>query len=112
MAGWIKRSRTQVPELVTLADGVTGQLRIVYGRDGMVTLQGRDIVMPGAGLVADLPVAAVPAYAPAYGLLGRTGSRVLATFDVSTVSGAPQLVQGTSHTSALYFTIAYPRKDI
>lgn len=103
---WRPFKSTRTAELVPLAAGVTGQLRIAY-TPGMVTLIGRDIVMPGAGLIAELPQAAFPIQTPLYGLLGRTGSRLHATFDVVGL----QLTQGTSHTTALYFVLTYPRRE-
>lgn len=103
---WKLRKNIRTAELVPLADGVTGQLRVAY-TPGMVTLIGRDIVMPGAGLIADLPAAAFPIQTPLYGLVGRTGGRAIATFDVVNL----QLTQGTAHSTALYFCITYPRRE-
>lgn len=103
---WRPFKTTRTMELVPLAEGVTGQLRISY-TPGLAHLYGRDIVMPGSGLIADLPPSAFPIQTPLYGLLGRTGGRALATFDVVNL----QLIQGTSHTSALYFLLTYPRRE-
>lgn len=92
--------------LIPLENGATG-LAYILRSDHEVELYIRDLV-PGTGTLVTIPSGFRPVRIPLYGLLGRTGSRQLATFDIGP---GHVLVQGTAHTSAMYLVAKWTTAD-
>lgn len=113
-AGWDRLDRLENPPKteyvnVPLADGISGSIQMSYV-GGWVFLNGREITCPnGTEVIAILPESARPAYTPLYGLIGRTGAGEFAHFSITTPGGAITLRQGSSHTTAMYFTLSWPQ---
>ena len=115
-AGWDRLDRLENPPRVEyvevpLADGIGGSIQLTYS-SGWVFLNGREITCPnGNEVIAILPESARPAYTPLYGLTGRTGTGQFAHYSITTPGGAITLRQGSSHTTAMYFTLSWPQRD-
>ena len=95
--------------IVPLENGATGTAYLQ--RNGAeVELYIRDLVVPGdgRGTFLTIPLGFRPTRVPLYGLLGRTGPRVMATFDVAP---AYTISQGTGHTSAMYALLKWATND-
>ena len=95
--------------IVPLENGATGTAYLQ--RNGAeVELYVRDLVVPGDGRATFLtiPQGFRCNRLPLYGLLGRTGNRALATFDIGP---GHTLSQGTSHTNGMYMHFKWATND-
>ena len=114
--GWDRLDRLENPPEVEsvevpLEDGIGGSIQMAYS-GGWVFLNGREIDCPnGNEIIAILPESARPAYTPLYGLTGRTGAGEFAHYSITTPGGAITLRQGSSYTTASYFTLSWPQRN-
>ena len=95
--------------VLPLENGATGAAYI-QRTASEVELYIRDLIIPGdgKGTFLTIPAGFRTNRLPLYGLLGRTGSRQLATFDIAP---GHTLSQGTAHTTGMYMHFKWSTND-
>lgn len=91
---------------VTLAVSGIGLLRRV---GNTVSFYVRDVITPAGGgeVIYEFPEGFRPDYQPQYGIIGRTGGRLLAAFTIA----VNKLAQNGSHTTAMYVSMRFTTND-
>lgn len=90
-----------------LTNSATGRF-FIQRTGNRVEVYARELITTGTGDFATIPAGFRPTHYPLYGLIGRTGGRQFATFDIY---GAYVIGQGTSHTIGCYLFASWTTRD-